>query len=177
MSPSDEKVVDLYCNKKLSIAQTAKLLKMSDGFVRRALKRKNVKPRSLSEGRKVTTGVTDEQILNLYNQGWAMRKISEHFGKSKNFAEYRIKAMGIKDTRQIGFYNKQRARLDEEQEKNLCNDYKNGMGVEELKEKYKIYAHGTLEKYNIALRGQGKDQVGPKNPHWKGGISPPTHSH
>ncbi len=175
MSPSDEKVVDLYCNKKLSIAQTAKLLKMSVGFVRKALKRKGVKSRSLSEGRKVTTGVTDEQILNLYDQGWAMRKISEHFGKSKNFAEYRIKEMGVKDIRQIGFYNEQRTRLSKEEQTELCDDYKNGMLLIDIAKKYgfgvKNSIYNILHKHNIKLKG-GKDQTGEKNGFWKGGISP-----
>ncbi len=175
MSPSDDVVVDLYCTRKLSIAQTAKLLKMSEGFVRKALKRKNVKTRSLSEGRKVTTGVTDEQILELYNQGWAMRKISLHFGKSKNFAEYRLKAMGITDTRQIGFYNEQRAKLSKEQQIALCDDYKNGMPFADIKQKYDFhgneYVYSLFERNNVELRGRGKDQAGPDNPNWKGGIS------
>ncbi len=174
MSPSDDVVVDLYCTRKLSIAQTAKLLKMSEGFVRKALKRKNVKMRSVSEGRKVTTGVTDEQILELYNQGWAMKKISLHFGKSKNFAEYRLNAMGVDNRRQVGFYNEQRAKLNKEQEKDLCDDYESGMLLIDIKRKYGFNGYGPiydiLHANNIKLKG-GKDQRGEKNALWKGGIS------
>lgn len=174
MKPSDNRVVDLYCNQKLSIAQIAKKVNMSEGFVRKALKRKNIKSRSLSEGRKTLTGVTDEQILDLYNQGWAMRKISKHFRKSKNFAEYRLKNMGIEETRQIGFYNKQRTRLSNDEEKQLCKDYQDGMFISNIKKKYGFNGEANiyhiLKKYNIKLKG-GKNQDKWMNTAWKGGIS------
>ncbi len=175
MNTSDDRVVDLYCTQKLSVAQTAKAINMSPTYVRTVLKRKNVKTRSVSEGRKATTGVTDEQVLELYNQGWAMKKISLHFGKSKNFAENRLNGMGISERRQVGFYNQQRARLDKEQEKSLCDDYENGMLLVDIKKKYGFEGDGTvydiLARHRIELRGQGKNQHGPANPSWKGGIS------
>lgn len=144
--------------------------------MRTVLKRKNIKTRSVSEGRKVITGVTDEQILELYNRGWAMKKISLYFGKSKNFAEYRLSTMGINEKRQIGFYNEQRARLSKEEKIILCDDYKNGMSLIDIKKKYNLQGDGpiydVLHANNVKLRGQGKNQFGPDNPSWKGGISP-----
>lgn len=95
---SDEQVVDLYVNQKLSLEQTACVLNRSRGFVRGRLKKTGTITRSLSESdkiRKGTTDITDEQLIYLHDvRGWPCSKISEHFNKSPDFARQRFINMG-----------------------------------------------------------------------------------
>ena len=86
---SDEQVIDLYWNQKLSISETAKSLGQSDGFVRCRLKKFGRVLRSWSDSarqRRGTSDITDEQLIYLHDvRDWTCAKISRHFGKSEDF--------------------------------------------------------------------------------------------
>ncbi len=159
MKPSDNEVVRSYRDEGLSIAQTAKKFDMSQGFVRKALKRSGHKTRSISDGIKKAKGtdhITDEEILKLHSQGWSCEKISKHFGKSEDFARQRFIKLDI-DRRDIGFYNQQRRFLDKDQEKLLVIDYQNGMKILDLLKKYHLKGLDTvykcLNRHDVIKRG------------------------
>lgn len=106
---SDEQVVNLYCNKELSLEQTAHVLDRSRGFVRGRLKKAGIATRSLSESGKIRDGtvdITDEQLIYLHDiRGWPCSKISDHFGKSPDFARQRFILIGKARRDKIGKNN------------------------------------------------------------------------
>lgn len=95
---SDAQVIDLYCNKKFSIEQTAELLRRSRGLIRGRLKKAGISTRSLSEGckiRKGTSDITDEKLIYLHDvRGWSCSRISDHFNKSSDFVRQRFRSIG-----------------------------------------------------------------------------------
>ena len=116
-----EDVVHLYWDCGFSISQTAKLRGISDTNVRKWLKRSGRGSRSISDGAKLSKGtsdITDEKILELYNQNWSCQKISYHFGKSRDFARQRLMALGIK-RKNNSMYNKQRSHFTDEDHKKI----------------------------------------------------------
>ena len=106
---SDEQVVDLYWNKKLSIAQTAKTLGKSDRLVKDRLKKSGAGMRSISNGsklRKGTINIADDQLIYLYDIcGWSCEKISAYFNKSPQFTRHRFIAIGKKRRKNTGKNN------------------------------------------------------------------------
>lgn len=106
---SDEQVIDLYWNQKLSSAQTAKVLGRSEHFVRSRLSKTNRGLRSLSEADKIRDGtadITDEQLIYLHDvRDWTCTKISRHFGKSEDFVRQRFMVMGKVRRQNVGKYN------------------------------------------------------------------------
>lgn len=106
---SDEQVVDLYWNRRLSISQTAKILDRSEHFVRDRLHKSGRGLRSLSKSCKMRDGtddITDEQLVYLHDvRDWTCAQISRHFGKSEDFVRQRFMAMGKTRRPNIGKYN------------------------------------------------------------------------
>ena len=106
---SDERVVDLYWNQKLSIAQTAKVLGRSERLVKDRLKKSGRGLRSISDGSKIRKGtsyIKDEQLIYLHDiRGWSCSKISEHFGKSPDFTRQRFMLIGKDRRDKIGKNN------------------------------------------------------------------------
>lgn len=95
---SDERVIDLYWNQNLSIAQTAQVLNRSDRLVKDRLHKSGRGVRSLSEScklRKGTANITDEQLIYLHDvRKWPCSRISEHFNKSPDFVRQRFILIG-----------------------------------------------------------------------------------
>lgn len=169
MKPSDNQVVELYCEQGLSIAKTAEALKMSTGFVRKALKRSGKNTRSISEGARKWRGtdkITDEEIIGLHNRGWSCEKISKHFNKSEDFARQRLIALDI-ERRSITFYNKERSLLNSKEIKELIEYYQASFSLEDIKAIFGIKSdqsiYDILHKNNISLRGKS----GNLNPSFK----------
>ena len=106
---SNEQVVDLYCNQRLSLEQTAMKLGRSMGFVRGRLKVLGIASRSLSEGKRLSQGtadITDEQLIYLHDvRGWSCAKISDHFNKSADFVRQRFILIGKARRDKIGKNN------------------------------------------------------------------------
>ncbi len=106
---SDEQVIDLYWDKNLSSAQTAKILCRSEHFVRSRLAKTERGLRSLSEADKIRDGtadITDEQLIYLHDvRDWTCAKISRHFGKSEDFVRQRFIVMGKSRRQNVGKYN------------------------------------------------------------------------
>lgn len=105
----DERVVDLYWNQKLSIAQTAKVLNRSERLVKDRLKKSGRGFRSISDGSKIrkgTSDITDEQLIYLHDvRDWTCAKISRHFAKSEDFVRQRFIVIGKIRRQNIGKYN------------------------------------------------------------------------
>ena len=105
----EQKVIDLYWNQKLSIAQTAKILNRSEHLVKDRLKNSGRKMRSISEGsriRKGTFDITNEQLIYLHDvRDWTCAKISRHFGKSEDFVRQRFLVIGKNRRQNVGKYN------------------------------------------------------------------------
>jgi 5-methylcytosine-specific restriction endonuclease McrA len=106
---TDERVVNLYWDQKLSVAQTAKILGRSERFVRDRLHKSGRGTRPLSESdkiRKGTSDITDEQLIYLHDvRGWSCLQISEHFGKSPDFVRQRFIVIGKERRNKIGKNN------------------------------------------------------------------------
>ncbi len=169
---SDEYVVQLY-DEGLSIRKVAEKIDKSDGFVKKALKRMNHNNRSISEGSRLwrgTSEITDEKIIELYDQGWSCEKISKYFGKSDDFARQRFIALN-KKRRSIGFYNQDRRFLNKDDEIDLVTDYTNSLSLDELKHKYNIKSDSVI--YSILHRYgfEHRDQSGANNASWRGGVT------
>lgn len=105
----DKQIVDLYWNKKLSIAQTSKALGKSDQLVKNRLKKSGMGMRSISEGARLWRGsndISDDQLIYLYDVcGWSCEKISAHFNKSSQFTRHRFIAIGKKRRKNTGKNN------------------------------------------------------------------------
>ncbi len=105
----DEQIVDLYWNKKLSIAQTSKALGKSDQLVKNRLKKSGMGTRSISNGarlRRGTNDISNDQLIYLYDVcGWSCEKISEHFNKSSQFSRHRFISIGKKRRKNTGKNN------------------------------------------------------------------------
>ena len=106
---SDEQVIDLYWNQKLSISETAKYLDKSDGFVRHRLEKYGHGLRSWSDSarqRRGTADISDEQLIYLHDvRDWTCAKISRHFAKSEDFVRQRFMVIGKARRQNIGKYN------------------------------------------------------------------------
>lgn len=106
---SDEQVVDLYWNQKLSVAKTAKILGRSCKLVKDRLKASKYGIRSWSEGSRLwrkSDDIPDDQLIYLYDVcGWSCEKISAHFNKSSQFTRHRFIAIGKKRRKNIGKNN------------------------------------------------------------------------
>lgn len=106
---SEEQVIDLYWNQKLSVAQTAKVLNRSERLVKDRLHKSGRGVRSLSDGsklRKGTADITDDQLIYLHDiRDWTCAKISRHFNKSEDFVRQRFMAIGKARRQNVGKYN------------------------------------------------------------------------
>jgi transposase len=106
---ADEQVIDLYCNQKLSLEQTAERLGRSRGFVRGRLKKSGIVSRSLSDSarkRRGTSDITDDQLIYLHDvRGWSCAKISKHFNKSPDFVRQRFIVIGKTRRDKVGKNN------------------------------------------------------------------------
>ena len=78
-------------------------------MVKDRLKKSGCGFRSISEGSKIRKGtadITDEQLIYLHDiRGWPCSKISEHFGKSPDFARQRFILLGKARRDKIGKNN------------------------------------------------------------------------
>lgn len=105
----DDKIIDLYWNQKLSIAETAKKLEKSQGFVKLRLKESDKGTRSIKEGARLwrrSDDISDDQLIYLYDVcGWSCEKISAHFNKSSQFTRQRFMAIGKKRRKNVGKNN------------------------------------------------------------------------
>jgi hypothetical protein len=105
----DEQVVDLYWNQKLSIAQTAEVIKQSANFVRGRLEKSKRGVRSLSDAGRLWRGnndISDDQLIYLYDVcGWSCEKISSYFNKSSQFTRQRFISIGKKRRKNTGKNN------------------------------------------------------------------------
>jgi len=90
-------------------------------------------------------GITDEEILSLYNQGWSCQKISEHFQKSRAFAISRLRSIGH-ERRSTGFYNANRRSVSKEEIRLILADYIKGDKIKDICEKFNI---GSVKLYSI----------------------------
>jgi transposase len=108
-SVDDVKIIDLYWNQKLSIAETAKKLGKSHGFVKKHLKKSGRGTRTVSGGARLWRGsdeIPDEQLIHLYDGcGWSCEKISAYFNKSSQFVLKRFIAIGKERRKNIGENN------------------------------------------------------------------------
>lgn len=106
---TDNQVIDLYWNQKLSISQIAKILDRSEGLVRGRLRKSKKGTRSLSEAdkiRKGTANISDEQLIYLHDvRKWSCAKISKHFDKSPDFVRQRFILMGKARRNKVGKNN------------------------------------------------------------------------
>jgi transposase len=90
-------------------------------------------------------GVSDEEILSLYNQGWSCQKISEHFQKSRAFAISRLRSIGH-ERRSTGSYNANRRSVSKEETCLILADYIKGDKIKDICEKFTI---GSVKLYSI----------------------------
>lgn len=106
---TDEQVIDLYWNQGLSLSQTARKLKKSDGFVKRRLHNSGRGTRGLSESIRKIKGsdhISNEELIKLHDEKkWSCSKISKHFNKSKEFVRQRFMVIGKARRRNIGEFN------------------------------------------------------------------------
>ncbi|KKN98867.1 hypothetical protein LCGC14_0141080 [marine sediment metagenome] len=106
---SDDQVIDLYWNNKLSICETAKKLGVSEGCVKKRLNKSGKGTRTVREGARLWRGsdeILDDQLIHLYDVcGWSCEKISAHFNKSSQFTRHRFIAMGKERRKNTGKNN------------------------------------------------------------------------
>lgn len=108
-SISDEQIIDLYWEQKLSISIVAEKLGKSESFVKQRLLKSGRGTRSISDGAKIRRGtdsISNDELIYLYDIcGWSCEKISAHFGQSAPFVRHRFIAIGKERRSNIGRYN------------------------------------------------------------------------
>lgn len=105
----NNKIIDLYWNKRLSLSRVAEVLGCSANLVKDRLRKTDKGTRSLSEADRIwrdTDGIPDDQLIYLYDVcGWSCEKISAHFNKSSQFTRHRFIAIGKKRRKNTGKNN------------------------------------------------------------------------
>lgn len=107
-----------------------------------------------------TKGISDEEILSLYDKGWSCQKISEYFGKSRGFALARLRSIGH-ERRSVGFYNSNRCEITEEDAKLILESYIKNDKIKDICEKFNISypkLYSILKENNISPGNRRRDQ-------------------
>ncbi len=105
-------------------------------------------------------GITNEEIIILYEQGWSCEKISKHFGKSRAFALSRLRSLNY-ERRSAGSYNINRSKITDEIIKNVLELYLRGDKIKYICDINKISSgqlYSILEKNNIQPGNRKFDQ-------------------
>lgn len=176
-----ERVVDLYSNQGLSIAQCAEKLNKSETFVKNRLKKSDIKIRSVIEGLRVfhkTDNITDDAIIDLYeNKKMSTYEISAYFNKSPYFARQRLWAIDYPMRENIGEFNGSwkggiSRQINVSEHQKICNLYLNDktQTCKTIAEQYGVHPLIIIEilKDNKII----PSLFGERNPSWKGGITP-----
>lgn len=85
-----KKIINLYIDEKKNLAKIAELLDISQTFVYNTLKKNKIHIRSMAELCKEKQNYSDEEIIELYNSGLCINKITEKIGTSSHQKIYKI---------------------------------------------------------------------------------------
>ena len=106
---TNEQIIDLYWDQRLSSAEIAQKLGKSDVFVRSRLKKSGKGTRSISQGARLrwkSDEISNEQLIYLHDiLGWSCAKISRYYNKQEEFVTRRFRAIGKSRRKNIGKYH------------------------------------------------------------------------
>ncbi len=154
---TESKVVSLYVNDRKSVLEISKTLNRGQGFIKKILVKNNIKPRNISESRKIKfSPELQGQIIELYNAGDFIKDIAVKVNLTPFITRSILLWNDAKmRTRSEHVGNLHRTKLTKEQELEICKLYNGGMGSCRLGNMFHVCfkrIKRIIKKYNFTVR-------------------------